>query len=114
VNLHVVPFHADWHPALDGPFVIVAAERAAPVVHLEGRTQSLLLSDSATVTAYQRAAESVRQVALTADDSIVYMAHLRARTERMRDDNPTGMAEVEPQPERRGLRGGVPSPRRDP
>ncbi|GDY31716.1 helix-turn-helix domain-containing protein [Gandjariella thermophila] len=75
VELRILPFRTDWHPALDGPFVIVDAERSRPMVHLEGRTQSLLVSDAAVVTEYQRAAERVCEVALTAEESIAYIVH---------------------------------------
>lgn len=66
VDLRVVPLNTDWHPGMEGAFVLV--ERAgedAPVVQLETRRSALFLHESTDVVAYQQAAKSVGEVAIS-------------------------------------------------
>lgn len=82
VNLRIVPFSAGWHPALEGPFVIVESKQSNPVVQLESRTSSLLLHENTDVAAYRRAADKVSQVAMSHTDTIGIIEQVARKVER--------------------------------
>lgn len=81
LELRVVPFKTGWHPALEGPFIIIESDQSKPVVQLESRRSSLLLHESSDVNAYQRAFEKVRDVSLSQEESIKYIAQVFRRLE---------------------------------
>ncbi|MCP2334464.1 MULTISPECIES: Scr1 family TA system antitoxin-like transcriptional regulator [Actinoalloteichus] len=83
VDLRVVPMGVGWHPGLEGAFGIV--ERGgddAPVVRLETRRSALFLHEAKDVGAYQEAADRVREVAMSPDDTCALIADVIGRMER--------------------------------
>lgn len=69
VDLRVIPFDSDWHPALEGPCLIIESDESAPVVHLELRDSVLFLHEEVDVNRYRQAVEKVARVALGPQDS---------------------------------------------
>lgn len=84
VDVRVISFASDWHPGLEGPFVIIEPRQATPVVQLENRRSLLLLHEEADVAPYQEAAERVLAVALSPDDSARLIADHATRWEKAR------------------------------
>ncbi|ALG14198.1 helix-turn-helix domain-containing protein [Kibdelosporangium phytohabitans] len=70
VDLRVIPFATDWHPALEGPWSVIEPAQGTTVVYLENRRSGLFLHEEADIAAYREAAESVRDVALSTDESM--------------------------------------------
>jgi transcriptional regulator with XRE-family HTH domain len=68
VDLRVVPFSSGWHPALEGPFVVIESEQE-PVVHLENRRSGMFLHEDEDVDTYRQAADAVLQAAMSPEDS---------------------------------------------
>ncbi|MGH3493472.1 MAG: helix-turn-helix domain-containing protein [Sciscionella sp.] len=69
VTLRVIPSDCGWHPGLEGPFVLVEFEKAAPIVHLENRRSGLFLHEAADTAAYRAAADKVAAAAMSPADS---------------------------------------------
>lgn len=69
VDLRVVPFDSGWHPALEGPCLVVDSNESEPVVHLSLRDSVLFLHEEDDVNRYRQAIEKVERVALTPQDS---------------------------------------------
>lgn len=69
VAIRILSFDSGWHPALEGPFVLLDSEQKAPVVQIENRRSGLFLHEGTDVDAYRHAADAVLEVALDSDDS---------------------------------------------
>ncbi|MEV6233743.1 helix-turn-helix transcriptional regulator [Saccharopolyspora shandongensis] len=69
VTLQVVSSTAGWHPALEGPFVLIDSQDEPPVVHLENRRAALFFHEPEDVAAYQKAVDTVRNVAMSCETS---------------------------------------------
>lgn len=69
VDIRLIPNNIGWHPGLIGPFVLIIAEDARPVVHDENVRSSLLYHDPEDVAAYQEAVEDVLEIAMSLPDS---------------------------------------------
>lgn len=65
IDLRIVPQSAGWHPALEGPFVILTIDEATSMVHLENRRSGLFLQEGDDLAAYKAAAEMVLQLAMS-------------------------------------------------
>lgn len=76
VDLRVIPMQSDWHPGLDGPFLLVESLDGAGVVHLENRISGLFLHEPADIEVYWSAVEKVRKVAMSAEDSAKLIAEV--------------------------------------
>ncbi len=74
VDLRVIPFDSGWHPALEGPCLVIDSKESAPVVHLELRDSVLFLHEEDDVNRYRRAIEKVDGVALNLRDSAEVIA----------------------------------------
>lgn len=81
VEIRVIPLSRGWHPALDGPFMLIESESAGPVVHLENRRSGLFLHDRVDVGVYQEAVDKVFDVAIDIDASAKLIANVIARME---------------------------------
>lgn len=68
VDLRIVPFTADWHPALEGPFGLIESGEGT-VVQVENRRSGLFLHEPEDVAAYREAADAVLQVAMSPEQS---------------------------------------------
>jgi transcriptional regulator with XRE-family HTH domain len=69
VVVRAVPFTEDWHPGLEGMFMLIDSEDASPVVHLENRKSGLFLHEDEDVATYRQAVDSVTRVAMSREDS---------------------------------------------
>jgi hypothetical protein len=76
VSLHAVPDEADFHPGLLGPFILYEFEEEPPTVHLEHHRSGVFLYGKGDVGAYQVAAQEVREVALSAEDTAALIAEI--------------------------------------
>lgn len=68
VDLRVVPTETDWHPGLEGPFLLVDRGSSA-VVQIESRRSSLFFHKPDDVNAYRDAVDWIRAVALSPEES---------------------------------------------
>jgi transcriptional regulator with XRE-family HTH domain len=69
VEVRIVPVDAGWHPALEGPFVLIELPDRTPVVQIENRRSALFFHEQVDVEAYQQAIKAVLNVALSPADS---------------------------------------------
>jgi transcriptional regulator with XRE-family HTH domain len=76
VDLRVVPFSCGWHPALEGPFLMIAPEESEPVIHLENRRSGLFLHQREDVKIYREAAEWELRVAMSQEETSRLIAEL--------------------------------------
>jgi hypothetical protein len=65
VDVRLIPFDIGWHPAIEGPFLLIESADEATVVHLENRRSGLFLHEEADVQTYQKAAVTVCSMALS-------------------------------------------------
>jgi hypothetical protein len=82
VDLQVVPFDSGWHPALEGPCLVIDSEESEPVVHLGLRDSMLFLHEEDDVNRYRQAVEKVEHVALNPQDSAEVIAGYIQRWEK--------------------------------
>ncbi|MBA8826254.1 transcriptional regulator with XRE-family HTH domain [Saccharopolyspora lacisalsi] len=69
VELRVVPMGAGWHPALEGPFLLVEFTNQPPVIQVENRRSALFFHEPDDVGAYQQAVDTVIEATMTPTDS---------------------------------------------
>lgn len=69
VDLRIIPFDSGWHPALEGPCLVIDSNESEPVVHLALRDSVLFLHEEDDVNRYRQAVEKVEEVALSPQDS---------------------------------------------
>ncbi|MGH3620184.1 MAG: helix-turn-helix domain-containing protein [Sciscionella sp.] len=81
VDVRVIPNAVNWNPSLDGPFVLVDSADEPSIVHLENRRAGLFFHESDDVEAYRRAAETVKEMAMSPADSQVLIADIITRLE---------------------------------
>ena len=74
VDLRVIPFDSGWHPALEGPCLVIDSDESEPVVHLGLRDSMLFLHEEDDVNRYRQAVEKVERVALNPQDSAEVIA----------------------------------------
>ncbi|WP_173137698.1 Scr1 family TA system antitoxin-like transcriptional regulator [Kibdelosporangium persicum] len=65
-----------WHPGLAGPFVLYRFGIQPAIVHLEHYRSGVFLVDEADVTAYESAADMIRQEAMSPDESAKRIAEI--------------------------------------
>jgi transcriptional regulator with XRE-family HTH domain len=82
VDLHVLPFSTSWHPALEGPFLLIESGQESTVVHLENRRSGLFLHEEPDVRTYQEAAATVLKEAMSPVDSAELIREHITRMER--------------------------------
>jgi transcriptional regulator with XRE-family HTH domain len=81
IDMRLIPYDSEWHPALEGAFDLIESDRSVPVVHLENRRSGFFLHEEADVRAYQQAVGMVRRVALSPELSISRIHHAVKRME---------------------------------
>jgi transcriptional regulator with XRE-family HTH domain len=84
VDLRVIPYDSGWHPALEGPFLLIESKRATPVVQLENRRTLLFLHEDQDVDTYRQATQRVLQVAMGPQDSLGLISEYAKRWETRR------------------------------
>lgn len=78
VDIRIVPFDSDWHPALVGPALLIESETDASVVHIELHDSGLFLHARPDVARYRKAADIVSGQAVNTEESTTLIALARA------------------------------------
>lgn len=82
IDIRIIPLATDWHPALEGPYLLMEFDDGQPpVVHLETRTSGLFLHERADVDKYSAAVDTVRAVAMRPEESRDLIAHIAHQLE---------------------------------
>lgn len=81
VTVRVTPDDAGWHPALYGPFLLLANSTTS-LVHMENQRSGLFLNDEADLAAYTQAVEETLNVALDAEQTAALIAREAERIRR--------------------------------
>lgn len=74
VTMQIVPEATDWHPGLEGPFVLAEFGDRTPVVHLEIRGSGLFFHLAKDVGLYADAAQMVLHEAMSQHESMQLIA----------------------------------------
>lgn len=76
VTLQILPSDSASAPALTGPWVLMEFAKQQPVLHLEHYSASVTLTDPKTAARYREAADTLRQAAMSPDDSSGLIANV--------------------------------------
>jgi hypothetical protein len=76
IEIRIIPDHSGWHPALEGPFVVIEIDPVvrASIVFMETRRSMLMLHEDSDVDAYKRAVDKITPVVLSPATSIKFLA----------------------------------------
>lgn len=85
-SVRVIPMHAGWHPALDGPFTLLDTGTMT-VVHTGGRGTGVYLHDPVDVARFAGDVDSALRVAWSAQES-EHVIHNRIRDLTHEDEGP--------------------------
>lgn len=81
IDLRIIPERVGWHPALEGPFKVIEANRpiaargVSTIVFMETRRSVLMLHEDADVGAYRRAADQILSITLSPETSMKFLAN---------------------------------------
>ncbi len=78
VSVRVVPFDSGWHPALEGPAILIESATQPAMVYVELRDSGLFLHAGSAVTSYRKAANTVAGRAMSAEDSLAVIALVKS------------------------------------
>jgi transcriptional regulator with XRE-family HTH domain len=78
VDVRVVPFDCGWHPALEGPTLLIESETQPSVIYLELRDSGLFLHTEQELFAYRKAVDTVARKAMNDEDSSALIALAKA------------------------------------
>ncbi len=97
VDIRIIPDGCGWHPAMEGAFTLIEADRAAvtdnsrrastgldTIAFVETRRSPLMLHDGRDADAYRQAVESVTRIALGPEESARYILGVVSRLEKVR------------------------------
>lgn len=79
VELLIIPLEVGWHPGLEGPFYLIESEDT--VVQVENRRSGLFLHAPEDVQIYRDAVDTIKEVALGAPESAMFLAAMIDRME---------------------------------
>lgn len=79
VELLIIPLEVGWHPGLEGPYDLFESDDT--VVHVEIRRSGLFLHTLEDVQTYREAVDTIREVALGAPESAMFLAAMLDRME---------------------------------
>lgn len=82
VTIQCMPLDHGYSPMLEGPFVLIEFTRGEPVVQLEHYRSATTLTDGGDIRDYQAAADTLRDAAMSPEDSMELIAELAEETER--------------------------------
>ena len=85
VEIRVITFNAGWHPLLDGAFHLFTGDTVVPVVFIESRNVRTWLHLPEHVNRHRQAVREALDVALSANDSMRFIAGLVYRMEQRID-----------------------------
>lgn len=74
VTVQVVQSGQGWHPGMAGPFILFDFPGSPSIVHIEHHRSSAFLYDEADVQDYKAAAEAIRSVAMSPEESLELIA----------------------------------------
>lgn len=74
VTIQVVQSGQGWHPGMAGPFILFDFPGSPSIVHIEHHRSSAFLYDEADVQDYKAAAEAIRSVAMSPEESLELIA----------------------------------------
>lgn len=96
IEIRIVPDDRGWHPGLEGSFTLIESNRAVAtrngaagttlVVFVDTRRSALMLHQEGDVNAYKQAVNRVTEISLPPDVSANFIADLRDRMEKHRDN----------------------------
>jgi transcriptional regulator with XRE-family HTH domain len=78
IEVRVVPFDSGWHPALEGPTLVIESETQPSVIFLELRDSGLFLHTEQELVTYRKAVDTVARMAMNAEDSLALIALAKA------------------------------------
>ncbi|WP_432851554.1 helix-turn-helix domain-containing protein [Amycolatopsis sp. CA-161197] len=81
VTLRAIPESAGWHPALEGPFVLLEFADRTPVVQIENRRSALFFHEAVDVEAYQLAIDRVQDIAMSPAETRALIADVLGNLE---------------------------------
>ncbi|MBK0870056.1 MULTISPECIES: helix-turn-helix transcriptional regulator [unclassified Saccharopolyspora] len=81
VTIRVMPTRCEWHPGLEGPFLLMDFADQGPVVHLENRVSALFLHEPNDMQQYRDAAEAIAEASMSEADSRELIAKLKEEKE---------------------------------
>ncbi|MFD9734899.1 helix-turn-helix domain-containing protein [Umezawaea sp. NPDC059074] len=81
ITVRVIPEDAGWHPALEGPFLLLGNSTTS-LVHLENRRSALFLNDDDDIAAYVEAVDRTLKVAIDAEQTAALIAREAERIRR--------------------------------
>jgi transcriptional regulator with XRE-family HTH domain len=76
IELRVVPRGAGWHPGTAGPFILYQFPDASPVLYFEHYSSGAFVPDEDEIKAYRKAVRMIRDVGLSASDSMKLIAQI--------------------------------------
>lgn len=92
IEIRVIPARCGWHPALEGPFILIDSDQApkiarkSSIVFVGNRRTILMLHDDNDVHAYRMAIDHIIRVSLQPDVSARLIADLHNRMEKHGDN----------------------------
>ncbi|MGW4484601.1 helix-turn-helix domain-containing protein [Amycolatopsis sp. NPDC004368] len=81
VTLRAIPESAGWHPALEGPFVLLEFADRTSVVQIENRRSALFFHEPVDVEAYQLAIDRVQDIAMSPAETRALIADVLGNLE---------------------------------
>lgn len=101
ITIRVVPTSAGSHAGIDGSFFLLDNSEAKPLVYLETRVANIWLEGPVQVTAYQAVVEELTTVALSEEQSRVFITQVADEYGRPREEHdgepPGDLAQEQPQ-----------------
>lgn len=83
VTIQLVPMDGDWHPGFAGPFLSYKFAYDRAVVYLAHHRTGIFLVDDSDIAAYDSAADMIRRVAMSPEESAERIAAILTATERV-------------------------------
>jgi hypothetical protein len=87
ISIRVVPSSAGNHAGIDGSFILMSAGEASPVVYLDTRVAHIWLEGQVQVASYQAVAGELATVALSEEQSRVFITQLADEYGRPREEH---------------------------
>jgi transcriptional regulator with XRE-family HTH domain len=76
ITVRLVSLAGEWHPGHQGPFILHKFGIQAPIVYLEHHRSGAFLTDEVDVAAYESAADAIRRVAMSPEESVEHIAEV--------------------------------------
>jgi transcriptional regulator with XRE-family HTH domain len=84
VDIRIVPFSASWTPAATGPFILFDSDQGEPLVSLDLHSSGLMLHAREDIATYRRAADQVREKAMSPADTAELIAEVITELEKQK------------------------------